>query len=279
MKKKFLAGALFVSLLTNFSPVPKLLAQQSSSQGPPQGSGSEAAPGETGPLSPRELKLERAKIFLATKRYEASIQEYQELLKSEPRNALYLNMIGINYLNLSNFGQAKKYFQRSAKADKKYSSPVNNLGMVWYQQKNYKKAIREYRRAIVIDPGQSGAYGNLGFAYYNTKKFPQAAEAFRKALEIDPHAFERNARVGTMMQDRSVSNRGMFYYMMAREYAQLGNAEQCAEYLRRAFDEGYPEFAKAKTDSAFAKVLTDPGVQEVLQRIPATPAEAASPND
>ena len=39
-------------------------------------------------------------------------------------------MIGIAYLNLSNFDQAKKYFERSAKADKKYSSAVNNLGMV-----------------------------------------------------------------------------------------------------------------------------------------------------
>jgi len=279
MRNKFLAGALFVSLLAVFSPVPRLLAQQPSTQEPPQGSGSEAAPEQAAPLSPRELKIERAKIFLATKRYEASIQEYKELLKSEPRNALYLNMIGINYLNLSNLGQAKKYFQRSAKADRKYSSPVNNLGMVWYQRKNYKKAIREYRKAIAIDPGQSGPYGNLGFAYYNAKKFPQAAEAFRKALEIDPRAFERNARVGTMMQDRSVSNRGMFNYMMAREYANLGNAEKCAEYLRRAFDEGYPEVAKAKTDSAFAKVLTDPGVQEVLQRIPATRRGAASPNN
>jgi tetratricopeptide (TPR) repeat protein len=262
MARKLVAAA-FLVLLPGI-PI-RLFAQQPASGAPPASSGSPQQADAQPALSPGDLKIERAKIFMATKRYEAAIKEYQELLRTEPRNAQYLNMVGICYLNLSDFGKARKYFQRSAKADKKNPSPVNNLGMAWYQQKNYGRAIREYRKAIAIDPGQAGVWGNLGFAYYNTKKFPEAASAFRRALEIDPRAFERNERVGTMMQDRSVSNKGMFFFMMAREYAQLGDAEHCAEYLRKSFDEGYPEIAKAKTDPAFQKVLAAPGVQDVLQ--------------
>jgi tetratricopeptide (TPR) repeat protein len=262
MDSKLLAAA-FLVLFPGLSL--SMFAQQPAADAHPAPPGSQPQADAQPALGPKDLKIERAKIFMATKRYEAAIKEYQDLLKTEPRNAQYMNMIGICYLNVSDFGKAKKYFQRAAKADKKFPSPVNNLGMVWYQQKNYRRAIREYQKAIAIDPGQAGVWGNLGFAYYNTKKYPEAANAFRRALEIDPRAFERNERVGTMMQDRSVSNKGMFFFMMAREYAQLGDAEHCAEYLRKSLDEGYPEIVKVKTDPAFQKVLADPGVQGVLQ--------------
>lgn len=219
----------------------------------------------TKPLpSPADRDVERATIFMAEKRYDAAIQTYQDLLKSDPKNALYLNMTGIAYLNLSNYEQAKRYFQRSAKADRKYLSTVNNLGMVWYYQKNYGRAIREYKRAAAIDPAQAGPHANLGFAYYNSNKFPEAAMEFQKALELDPHVFERNERVGTMMQDRTVSNHGFFFFTMARIYAQKSDVEHCAEYLRKSFDEGYKDIKKVKTDPAFKDILKDPGVQAVL---------------
>ena len=130
--------------------------------------------------SPRDTLIERATIFMAEKRYDAAIQTYQDLLKSEPKNAVFLNMAGIAYLNLSNYDQAKKYFERSSKADKKYLSAVNNLGMVWYYQKNYRRAIREYKRAAAIEPAQAGPHANLGFAYYNSTSFPSPRRSFKK---------------------------------------------------------------------------------------------------
>ena len=214
--------------------------------------------------SPRDIQVERATIFMAEKRYDAAIQTYQDLLKSEPKNAVFLNMVGIAYLNLSNFDQAKKYFERSSKADKKYLSAVNNLGMAWYYQKNYRRAIREYKKAAAVEPAQAGPHANLGFAYYNSNKFPESAAEFQKALALDPHVLEHNERVGTMMQDRTVSNHGLFFFTMARVYAQKGDAGHCAEYLRKSLDEGYKDIKKVKTDPAFKDIIKDPGLQAVL---------------
>ena len=232
---------------------------------------SQSHPAGPPPLSPKEMQVERAKIQMAEKRYDLAIQSYQDLLKTDPKNAIYMNMIGIAYLNLSNDVQAKKYFTRAAKADKKNSSAVNNLGMVYYHQKNFTRAIREYQRAIVIDPAQAGTYANLGFAYYNSNKFPEAASEFQKAIELDPRVFERNDRAGSMVQDRSVSNHGLFFFTMAKVYAQKRDAAHCAEYLRKSLDEGYKDIAKAATDPAFKDVIDDPDVQAVLAR--ANPAE------
>jgi tetratricopeptide (TPR) repeat protein len=222
-------------------------------------------------LTPKQLQEERARVQMAEKHYEAAIETYQDLLKADPKNALFMNMIGIAYLDLSNYDQAKKYFVRSSKADKKYASAVNNLGMVYYHQKNFRGAIRSYLRAAAIDPDQAGTHSNLGFAYYNTDKFPEAAGEFQKALELDPSIFERNDRAGAIVQDRSVTNHGLFFFMMAKVYAQKGDANHCAAYLRKSIDEGYKDVGTAATDPAFKDVINDPVMQDVLLRI--APAE------
>jgi tetratricopeptide (TPR) repeat protein len=244
-----------------FAAIPRLAAGQ-------------AAPAA---LSPKEMQVERARVQMAEKRYESAIQSYQDLLKSDPNNAVYMNMIGIAYLDLSNYNQAKKYFARAAKADKKNSSAVNNLGMVYYHQKNFRRAIREYQKAINIAPDQAGAHANLGFAYYNSNKYPEAATEFQKALELDPTIFEQNDRAGNTVQDRSVSNHGLFFFTMAKVYAQKRDAAHCAEYLRKSLDEGYKDVGKAATDPAFKDVVDDPAVQAVLVRVvPAVPKGTAT---
>ena len=261
---------IFLALLL-FAATSHLAAQQLAPDQPAKTGQSQPINVGPAPLGPKEMQEERAKVQIAEKHYEAAIQSYQDLLKADPKNALFMNMIGIAYLDLSNYDQAKKYFARSAKADKKYSSPVNNLGMVYYHQKNFRGAIREYQRAAVIDPDQAGTHSNLGFAYYNSNKFPEAAAEFQKALELDPRIFERNDRGGAMVQDRSVTNHGLFFFMMAKVYAQKRDAAHCAEYLRKSLDEGYKDVGKAATDPAFKDVINDPVVQDVLLRI--VPAE------
>jgi tetratricopeptide (TPR) repeat protein len=260
MKSKF--AALLASILFLSAGAVSLSAQKPSSSAVSSSSSSIAA--LESPQLPPPGPDERAKVFMATKRYEAAIEEYNDLLKKYPKNAPYLNMAGIAYMNLGNNLQARKYFERSAKADKKYASPLNNLGMIWYQQKDYRRAIRQYQRAIKIDSSQSALYANLGFAYYNTKKYTEAFQQFHIALQLDPHAFEHNDRNGSMTQDRSVTNHGLFFFMMAREFAQMGDAEHCADYLKKSFDEGYPDVATAKTDPLFKKVVNDPLVQNVF---------------
>jgi tetratricopeptide (TPR) repeat protein len=227
-------------------------------------------------LSPKDMQEERAKVQMAEKRFDAAIQTYQDLLKADPKNASYMNMMGIAYLDLGKYDLAKKYFLRASKADKKNSNAVNNLGMVYYHQRDFRHAIREYQRAISIDPEQAGPHANLGFAFYNSNKFPEAAVEFQRALEIEPSIFERNDKVGTSVQDRTVSNHGLFFFTMARVYAQKRDAEHCAEYLRKSLDEGYKDVGKAATDPAFKDVVDDPVVQAVLIRI-AKPEQKASP--
>jgi tetratricopeptide (TPR) repeat protein len=267
MNYKLVAGAAAFLTLLSILPGSELAGQGSGSNASSQPPAAKSADNTQAPLSPKDMQVERAKIYMATKRYEQAIETYTELAKAEPRNAQYPNMIGIAYLSLNQFSQARRYFTRALKADKKYVSALSNLGMTWYMQRDYRRAIREYQRAVAIAPAEANVYANLGYAYYHSKKDEEAGAAFRKALQLDPRVFEHTGGgVGTIVQDRTVADHGHFFFIMAREYAQIGDAEHCAEYLRKSADEGYKDVGKAKTDPAFTKVLADPAIQDFFLR-------------
>ena len=221
------------------------------------------------PRTPREDEELRADLFMARKQYPEAAEVYQRLVAQEPRNAILLNKLGIACHQQMMLEQAKRYYERAAKADKTFANAYNNLGTIYYQRKNYRKAIRAYKQALVLDSRIAAVHSNLGYAYFGEKHYDEAMDAFRRALTIDPAVFDRSQNAGSLLQDRSVSDHGLFYFFLAKSFAQMGNAQRCAQYLRKARDEGYERLAAAKTDPAFASVLDDPEVGEILGMTPA----------
>ena len=255
----FLALSLFVSAASFAAP-------QAPTQQP-------AASPEAGkPPNPEET---RANILMARKQYSEAVPIYLRLIQQEKdprRKSLLYNRVGIAYQQQGMFSQAKRNYERAAKADRTNASAINNVGTVHYQNKKYKQAIQSYKKAIAVDPNLAVVYSNLGYAYFADKKYELAMETLRHALELDPAVFERGASTGTLLQDRSVTNRGLFYYLLAKSFALSSNAERCAHYLRKARDEGYAQFTSAASDPAFASVRQDPQVREILQLTDSTSA-------
>jgi len=264
---------------------PQMLAGQSPSHAGQQPGGQpQAVPAQTPGASslqpgvspsgrtPREDEELRADILVARKQYADAVPIYHKLAKQEPRNAVLLNKLGIAYHQQTLLDQAKRHYERAFKADPTYATAMNNIGTVHYQRKNYRKAVQAYRRALEIRADMPSVHSNLGYAYFGQKRYEEALQALQRALELDPQVFERSHHTGSLLQDRSVADRGLFHFFLAKSFATTGNAERCAHYLRRARDEGYNGLAAARTDPAFAGVLDDRGVREVLQ-LPPTPEE------
>jgi tetratricopeptide (TPR) repeat protein len=226
------------------------------------------------PQTQRQKDELRAKILMATKRYREAVDAYTKLATQYPRDATYPNFVGIARMQLGEMDGAARSFTRATKINGKFADAFNNLGTVWFAQKNYQKALRQYQKAISIQPRVAGYYTNVGYAYFAEKRMPQAMDAFHKALSIDPQVFEQNSRNGSVMQQQDINNRGLFDFMLAKGYAQNGNGTQCAVYLRKAFDEGYQDVVKVRSDPAFAAVLTDPDVKDLLDRIAPEAAQA-----
>jgi tetratricopeptide (TPR) repeat protein len=231
-------------------------------QAPSQTSTAAAPPGAVRELSGEEM----GDLFMARKQYFEAAQAFKHLSDDNPRNAVYLNKLGIALHQQEALSLALKYYERALKVNPRYADAQNNIGTIWYQRKKYNKAIRAYERAIKMRDDMAVLYSNLGYAYFGEKKYEQSISAFRMALVKDPQLFEHNSsRTGSLLQDRSVSDRGRFYFLLAKSYAESGNIERAVLYLRKAKDEGYATLvADLKKDKAFAAELQVPEIQDMI---------------
>jgi pentatricopeptide repeat protein len=213
-------------------------------------------------------------LYMVRKQFAEAAGLYKKLCDQSPRNPIYLNKLGIAMHQQAALGIALKYYEKAVKVDPKYADAENNVGTIWYQRKKFEKAIKAYQKAITMRSDMAVLYSNLGYAYFGDRKYEEAISSFRRALVLDPMIFEHNgSRSGSILQDRSVGDRGRFYYMLAKSYAQAGDIEKCLHYLRKAKDEGYKDFAEVKKDPAFGAALKDPAMQEILMPKPADPAQ------
>ena len=247
---------------------------QEPGQAPPP---SQQAPDQPGqqpaePMTDSQKAEVRGDILMARKQYVEAILQYEEAAKLDKKRAALMNKIGIAYHQQMQFDRARKHYNRALKMNKNYPEVRNNLGALYYDMRKYRQSVDEFRKAIALQPGLAAAHSGLGSAYFARKKYDEALASFRRALEIDPEIFERRSMFASVVQSRAVADRGLFYFFLAKSFAQQGNAERCAHYLLRARDEGYKGMDAVEKDPAFALVITDPQVQEVLN-----PSAAVTP--
>ncbi len=219
---------------------------------------------------------EMARLYLARKEYKEAEDLFYRLASQNPGNPIYWNELGIAHHNQSQLELALKCYQKAAKVDPHYADAHNNIGTVLYERKKYSKAIRSYKKAIALRGDFAPFYLNLGYAYFGQKNFEDSIASFRRALQIDPGSMDpNNSRVGTVIQDRSLSvERGRFYFMLAKSFAEAGDIERSLRYLRKARDEGYSDFNSVRKDPSFAVVMKDPAAAELFEP---RPIETAQP--
>jgi Flp pilus assembly protein TadD len=239
--------------------IPRMGLPQEQSQLPP------AADPSVITVRPQLTDEQMGDLHMVRKEYREAAQIFKRLSDAEPRNPIYLNKLGISLHQQAALSMAIKCYERAVKVDPTYADAENNIGTIWYQRKRYGKAIRAYQRAIHIRKDMPVLYSNLAYAYFEDKKYEQSLESFRQALTLDPKFFEQSgSRAGSVLQDRSVDDRGRFYFLLAKSFAEAGNLERCIIYLRKAKDEGYTALAAAKADPVFATYLNVPEVQDAL---------------
>src|ERR1700682_443854 len=242
----------------------------STMQAPSQVSNAAVTPGE-GQRSGEEM----GDLFMARKQYREATDTYKRLADENPSNAVYLNKLGIALHQQTALNLALKYYERAVKANPRYADAENNIGTIWYQRKKYSKAVRAYQKAIKMRDDMPVLYSNLGYAYFSQGKYDDSIAAFRTALAKDPQFFERgSSRTGSILQDRSVPDRGRFYFLLAKSFAEAGNLDRAIFYLRKSKEEGYAQIYEVKKDPAFAALLDDPVVIDLLAP---KPVESAQP--
>jgi tetratricopeptide (TPR) repeat protein len=267
---------LFLAIPVRTLLLASLLLFPSSAQTNPDAPQLQPPASVSGAQTPKMSEEDMARLYLIRKQYHEAQDLFYKLTQEQPKNAIYWNELGISFHNQIELGAALKCYEKSAKLNPHYADAQNNIGTIWYERKKYSKAIRAYKRALGLRDDFAPFYVNLGYAYFGARNYEGSITSFRQALRIDPDALDPSrSRSGTVIQDRSLaSDRAQFYFLLAKSFAQAGNVERCAIYLRKAKDEGYKDLNTVKSDPAFASVLTNPAIQEIIAP---KPVEAAEP--
>jgi len=180
--------------------------------------------------SNEEVYIQKANILSKKDNHEKAISILKQALEFSEENADILSLIGMEYLFLDKFEEAKLYFLRCLEADyEDYSALYNvmycfefldqnneaieylnlyleknpycevawhQLGKQYFNTKEYKKALAAFDFAIISDELFIGAYLEKGKVLEDLKQFEEAIENYKITLAIDDPTSFALLRIG-----------------------------------------------------------------------------------
>jgi tetratricopeptide (TPR) repeat protein len=182
---------------------------------------------------------------------------YRQILKTMPRNADALHLLGVVAHQRGNHERARQLIAKSIAVNPKDAASHNNLGAVLLALNRLQPAVASFERALALKPDYAEARNNLGNALQLSERPREAIEEYRQAIAIHPNYAEAHCNLG-------------------RAFHAVGELETAAECYRRALtiqpaygkclknlgdvlgELGQPEAAESRYREALACTPQDP---------------------
>ena len=145
------------------------------------------------PLSAAASNAVLADIHLHSHDYqERALGEFQDILKSDPKNAAACRGLGFAYLQKRDFAQAAEYFKQASQLDSKDPWVHYYNAMLMAREGGFGSCRRSARHdkeletSISLDPNFADSYSLLAFAQSTSGDPAKALVTIRKAISISP---------------------------------------------------------------------------------------------
>jgi Flp pilus assembly protein TadD len=205
--------------------------------------------------------VRRAAVHVARGRYAAAADEYKKALEVQPNDPSVHNKLGICYQQLKDDTEARREYDRALALDPGYAEVWNNIGTLEQARKRFKPAVRAYKKAIETKPGLATPWKNLGNAYLSLDNVQGAFEAYQEAFRLDPTILESQ---GPGIPGAGINAATQSFYL-AKFLAANGQKDAAIEFLRRAKEAGFHDFARVASDPDFKAVVADPRYKELAK--------------
>jgi tetratricopeptide (TPR) repeat protein len=201
----------------------------------------------------------------------AALIKYLEAVRLNPNNENFLNRLGIGYVQLNLYDEARRAFQNALDLNPKLSFAWNNLGSVYFFQRKLKRAEKYFKKAISLKPDEASFHVNLGKLYLDKKKGADAKIEWNKAVALDPGALAKSSGVSLGVAGTPPMK---YYYHIAGFFASKGNVEPAIENLQLAYNNGFsdikaiekePDFNPIRQDTRFVEFMKDLSLQIKLR--------------
>jgi len=110
----------------------------------------------------------------------------EALLILEPENKEALRMLGVVFMNMNNYVDAKETYLKVLRLDENDDLSQNLLANTLHKLGEDKEALEHHKRAIELDPNYAAYHYNFANTLYEAGKKEEALQAYKKALELEP---------------------------------------------------------------------------------------------
>jgi Flp pilus assembly protein TadD len=162
------------------------------------------------PLKAADGNAMLADIHLHSPDYQdRALDEFQEILKTDPNNAAACRGLGYGYLQKQDFSHASEYFQRASQMDSKdprvhyYSALLMARESSFSSSADLPTMTKELETSITLDPTFADSYALLAFAQSTAGDSAKALAAMQKAVAMSP----RNEEYRFNLADLYMANR------------------------------------------------------------------------
>ncbi len=118
------------------------------------------------------------------------VEQYSKIvlkqLEEEPENARYNYQAARMYLSKNDFGNALKYFKKSAKINPNYKLVFSEIAKIYLQMNDKNKAIEYFKRSVKHNPDNPSPANNLAVVYMSMGNFKQAKKILEEELKKFP---------------------------------------------------------------------------------------------
>ena len=193
-----------------------------------------------------EIYIQKASICSRRNNHLEAIELLEIALKYTDDLADVYNLIGMEYLFMDNFEQAKIFFTKCLEVDIEEQTAIYNVvycyefldqnheaiaylneyldknpyseigwhqaGRLYYHVKDYHNAIRAFEFATYIDDEFIGAFMEMGKAFERIKNYPSAIECYQKTLDLDDPTSYALMRMGKCNEKLGNNDIALKYY-------------------------------------------------------------------
>lgn len=193
-----------------------------------------------------EIYIQKANIFSKKDDHLQAIDVLKKALELTDDTVDVYSLIGMEYLFLDEYEEAKSYFIKCLEEDSEDYSALYNvvycfdflnqtdecisylnafldrnpycevawhqLGKQYFDQKKYKKSLTAYDFAIISDDTFIGAYIERGKVFEKLKRFEDAIESYSITLELDDPTPYALLRMGTCYEKLNNNDMAVQFY-------------------------------------------------------------------
>ncbi len=130
-------------------------------------------------------------VLYAQEKYTESLKVLNRALAVEKDNGNTQVFIGINYLRMKRFNDARQVLSAAAEKYPNFFEAQYNLGLAYSGLKNYVSAAEAMRGAVDLKADDADAHYQLGFDYYKLGDKDKAKDEYLILLGIDENLAEQ----------------------------------------------------------------------------------------